>query len=640
MKKAIGKKSSTLINPGRPNSAPTDSDSGKENFNDSETNRPESAASSQATIVGGVLNRPKPNEIDQDIAKTFGKKGITTIFQPIEKQLNDKGNIAKTWKVDNSVRPITKPNIHTISSNSTKSRDVQEFSGTGHTLGSNEGDNKVDRKDSHSSDIIVRRIPGIGLITSERPVAAHTITEPSASKHVTDTADVNRERPYSASLFTSDSDTDFGNSDTAARSTADAQNRLESSNSLNNGLVVIQSSSSQESLSPSLLDEIPERSASELSPSDGHSTNVGRSGLYSTVDAKASTSSDSEIVKAKKPSDGVNANGKRVYMPYFSSDDDDSDILFKLGAGSDSPPAKRRNVDDQQRTSYPSVCSKKSIKYKKKRIFGKSTGAMRKTASSGQNNRAADRNQRGLSLGDKSDDETTDDEERRSLGSAIRRTGEIGSRSENTSPDSDVLVVPSRSNSRSSDTVSSIASIRILTDSEKSVTVLSSPDEQENDVKEIVKIESPSLTVSPSEVLGIDFDKSQFSAHKRNSKYTPSVKRPIPITPPRPSTSYSGTPAIKRTPSSELGSLRKKFKFNLPETSAANVGGTNTGRMPAEATISNSQSSTSSAFHPYNRSDSQEDLDPLVECPSCPGKFRTSQINDHLDTCLDMLPDL
>ena len=633
---AAGKKSSTLINPGRPNSAPTDLDSGKENFTDNETNRPGSAAS-QANIIGGVLNRSKRKENDQDASDTFGKKGIKTIFQPIDKLINDKGNIAKSWKVDNSTKRTTKPNIHTISSTTKSKEDIQEFSGTGYKLGSNKGGNsKVGGHENLGpSTNIVRRIPGIGLITSERPLAAYSDAAASESSTKTDTDDNDgAERPYSASLFTSDSETDFGITDTTAKLLLAGGSKPESTDRPDSGPFLTQSSSSRESLSPSILKEKPRERT--LDDADNSSS----IGSRSNSSAKGSTISDGEFPGAKKPPDknDFNANGKRIYMPYFSSDDDDSDILFKLGKERDSPPAKRRNIDDQQKTNYPSVCSKKSIKWKKKRTFGKSTGALNKTSSGTTSNRAADRNQRGLSLGNNYDDETTDDEEKQSLGSVIRKTIETGMNTD-ISPDSDVLVV-NRSNSRSSATVSSIASIRILTDSEKSVTVLSSPDGQDNGAKDIVKIESPtpSGTSLPSEAYGIDFDEmSQFSANRRASKYTPSVKRPIPITPPRPSASYSGTP-LKRTSQTEIGSLRKKFRFNSTDDPMPGTSGTNPGGTTSQGAISNSQSS--SAFHPYSRTDSLGDSDPLVDCPACPGKFRTSEINGHLDECLNMLPDL
>ena len=621
-------KSTTLINPGRPDSTPIDSDSGKENETNSTMNRPASVGSN-ATIVRGVLNRPKPSDSDHDVDKPFTKRGISTIFKPIENPKGDNKTSTQTWKVDNSVKSTTKPNIHTISSSKSQKNDTQEFSGTGHVLG-NMLSHADDTESSTRPDIrtIVRRIPGIGLIRSERPCDSNT--KSSTDSSIPKLTEIETKGANSASLFTSDSENDVDDIDL----TLDLSKRLEMQKTPDKeSAALMQRSSSQESLSPSLLEEEPK----QLSKSDKLHGLESVASRFKNVDfdsAKPSTSSDESIAGTRRVNSGINSNGKRVYMPYFSSDDDDSDILFKLRRSGDidSPPAKRRNIDKMDRSTYPSVCSKKSIKYKKTRIFGKKSFVPTK----GNSSRASNRNQRGFDLGDNSSNETTDDDERNSLASALGNTEtDTGDGSRSRTPYSDALEI-SDSNSRPNSSNSGKASsVHMLTDSDQSVSLLNSPDGQE------IKVESPSLT--PKEALGIDLDMSQFSAHKRTAKYTPPVKKPIPITPPRASSSYAGTPGLKRS-SDEHGSLRKRFRLNSSEylDKPKQPSDTTKGESSPEIVTmgSVSQSSTGSAFQPYNRTDSQEERDPIVDCPSCVGRFPTSKINDHLDVCLNMLPDL
>ena len=627
-------KSTTLINPGRPDSTPIDSDSGKENETNPTVNRPASVGSN-ATIVGGVLNRTKTTDSGPDDDKPFAKRGISTLFKPIENPKGDNKSSTQTWKVDNSVKATVKPNIHTISSSKSQKNDTQEFSGTGRVLG-----NKLSRPEDADSSTrpdfrtIVRRIPGIGLIRSERPCDSNTKTFNSTDTVMSKLTEIETNGSNSASLFTSDSENDLGDIDL----TLDLSKRLEIQRTPNKeSAVLVRSSNSQESLSPSLLDEVPKQlsKSNKLSPSHGINSTATRLKNVDLDNAKPSSSSDESIAGTKRVNSSINSNGKRVYLPYFSSDDDDSDILFRLkrSGDSDSPPAKRRNIDQAHRSTYPSVCSKKSIKYKKTRIFGKKSLAPTKGSNS---SRASNRNQRGFDLDDNSSNETTDDEERNSLGSVLGNTErDTRDSSRSKTPYSDILEISdsnSRPNSSNSDKASSV---HIMTVSDQSVSLLNSPDGQG------IKVESPSRT--PKEALGIDLDMSQFSAHKRTPKYTTPVQKPIPITPPRPSSSYAGTPGLKRS-SDEHGILRKRFRLNSSEyIDRPNQSSDTTKRdsSPEIVTVaSNSQSSTGSAFQPYNRTDSQEEQDPIVDCPSCVGRFRTSEINDHLDVCLNMLPDL
>ena len=264
---------------------------------------------------------------------------------------------------------------------------------------------------------IVRRIPGIGLIRSERPCDSNTKTFNSTDTVMSKLIEIETNGSNSASLFTSDSENDVDD----INLTLDLSKRLEIQRTPDKESAgLMRSSSSQESLSPSLLEEVPKQlsKSNKLSPLRGLNSTASRFKNVDLDNAKPSSSSDESIAGTKRVNSGIISNGKRVYMPYFSSDDDDSDILFKLrrSGDSDSPPAKRRNIDQAHRSTYPSVCSKKSIKYKKTRIFGKKSFAPTKGSSS---SRASNRNQRGFDLDDNSSNETTDDEERNSLGSAL-----------------------------------------------------------------------------------------------------------------------------------------------------------------------------------------------------------------------------
>ena len=430
-------RSKTLINPGRPSSTPIESDSDKETA--SLQDRPVSAFDN-ATIVGGVLNRPKGS--DEDAERPFARQPIATVFSPNEnRKTNNKPN-KQTWKVDNSVRPTVKPNIHTISSNGSKT-DIQEFSGTGHILGGNLSNrNSAKSDDQNNSRAIVRRIPGIGVIRSERPSDRGDDRKDTRNLNPSDSgisnqADGETDRATSASLFTSDSEHDIGDVDLTLDLSTRLRNQISSEGEIE---VLGEISSSRESTSPSLLKNEPKEEHKSGNGSHFSSFDITNSNVDN---AKPSTSSDK--VAGTKKLNTVNSNRKRIYMPYFSSDDDDSDILFKLGRSDDSnsPPSKRRNIDQKERHNYPSVCSKKSVQYKKSRIFGKKSSAPR----NGDTSRAADRNRRGCDLGPNTDEETTDDEEGRRSGlKRYKKSNNNGSR--NTTPFSDTLEI-SDSNSRS-----------------------------------------------------------------------------------------------------------------------------------------------------------------------------------------------
>ncbi len=640
--------------------------SGTEAMQNSDTGR-----EPRGKIISGVLSRDSNKVQTEQAENTRTGPRISTLFKPIENPEKEK----PTFDAANNSK--TGSNIHTISSGRSQTNPKAEtktsaFSGSGHSLGKRSG-----ASDAPVTNKIVRRIPGFGIIESERPTKEPDGETEQGTRVFYMTRDpmVAPKLGISESGYISDVElpTDSGDSDAGSvkslslsetKAKADvkgpSKNLDESdtesccSESLLNpdGSCDVQSAVEDDSSeSCSALVNANKRlgSLTEASSGQPEDTTLNDSGRgASPVDTSSPElgTNPGEIRRADKK---LGKSEKRLMMPYFSSDEDETgDILFKVKKSGNG--VKSHTNKGAQREGkivhgvmfyYPSTGSQKSVRYKKSRVFGaaerdrseNSSGSVVARKASWRSEFGATRNQRGLSL-DVPEAVTHPLPKKRKLD-------------------------PGRASPQATPITRNVETAL----AEKSRTGNSSQ--------------------TPGSIFGLDMDMSQFSCHKKRTstidqakkleteapKKSPSfnldsLKRPLDSSASschpagrkrfRRTLEYAEGPGSDQASTSKAvdGKASKPSVFQAPSTNAARtfefpVESNDTVECPAcqkkveRAFMSQHLGScpvlnrgwSVSAEGTNSRNSAQDDFVGMTNCPACQQEIQASKVNDHLNVC-------
>ncbi len=436
--------------------------------------------------------------------------------------------------------------------------------------------------------------------------------------------------------------------------------------------------------SPSVHDSPKPGTSSQNGPVPRKSGSVSNNSTTSTVTKSSSgtdfkSTANNDITKGK----AKQKTNKRRSLPYQTSDDEDNSELFDLSNSSvqekdipDSPAPKK--TPKQRRLSFPSVCSL-PISENPRRIFGpeakKQAAKMTPKSDNIWKDRSmvslsANRNSRGLSLGDDSDNESSGDEnEKQALSDYMKKK-------ENSSPVG-VGAFNRNLNFDSDSESSSKSGVAIKT---KRVTAPIQSDSSCSELDELMA----KWNAKPAESSGQNSTKRPLSTSsgsdsdfqvkrpRPDSGYMPpSLKSPPPVPRlvlPKPSTSSisdSGSQSLQPIPirsspdnlgthpptsiQSTQGSSTRPVLRLTP--SSITPGPSSSLAVTSRPTSSQSMNSTSQdhvsplpqpdvIFIPPSyaggatAADGNDPNDPLQDCPVCNKKVKSSIMNDHLDLCL------